>query len=82
MTDLQEKLISLPIVAPQKLKGKYSNTDACRRQVVCVILQDQSESVPRPIGSWSRSVTSAEKSYDTTPREFQDVIWAVLMLVP
>lgn len=58
------------------------DTDACEKQVGCVVLKKQREGVPKPIGYWSRSLNKAEQEYDTTHRECLAVVWEVLMLRP
>jgi len=80
---LKMRLISPPVIALPRGTGKYTvDTDACDRQVGCVLLQEQLTGPDRPIGYWSRSLTSAEAAYDTTERECLAVVWAVTMLEP
>ena len=80
--ELKERLISPPILALPQPHGHYVlDTDACDKQVGCVLMQEQ-EGTLRPIGYWSRSLTPAEKNYDTTQREWLAVVWAILLLRP
>ena len=58
------------------------DTDACARQLGCVLLQTQPDGTDRPLGYWSRSLSSAERNYDTTERECLAVVWSVLLLRP
>ena len=82
--ELKTKLTSPPVLALPRLGHQYTvETDACATQVGCVLLQDQpGEKYPKPIGYWSRTLTAAEKNYDTTQRECLAVVWAVLTLRP
>lgn len=81
METLQNRLTQPPTLALPCRNGKYTvKTDACDRQVGCVLLQEHSYGTTRLVGYWSRSLNKAEKAYDTTHRECLAVVWAVLML--
>ena len=83
MKDLQDKLITPPVLALPRPNGRITiDTDACAYQVGCVLLQEQEDQTVKPIGYWSRSLTDAERRYDTTQRECLAVVWAILLLRP
>lgn len=64
---LRDKLISPPVLALPNATGRYTvDTDACDRQVRCVLMQDQREDKPNSVGYCSRKLTKAERDYDTT----------------
>jgi len=82
--ELRARLITPPILAlPRSGLPMTVETDACDKQVGCVLLQDQPDGQPmKPLGYWSRSLNKAERNYNTTQRECLAVVWAVLMLRP
>ena len=83
LEELKKRLIEPPILTLPRRDGRYTvDTDACDKQVGCVLLQEQPEVPARPIGYWSRSLNQAERAYDTTHRECLAVVWAVLLLRP
>ena len=57
-------------------------TEACDRQLDTVLLQAQADGTNKPIGFLSRSLTAAERNYETTERECLAVVWAHLLLRP
>ena len=80
--ELKKRLVSPPVFALPRPNGRYViDTDACEYQVGCVLLQEQ-EGQLHPIGYWSRSLTKAERAYDTTQRECLAVVWAIFTLRP
>ena len=81
---LKAALISPQVLALPRAGFKYTlDTDACDVQIGCILLQDQPDSkTPKPVGFWSRTLTPAEKGYDTTNKECLAVVWAVLTLRP
>ena len=81
--ELKERLTSPPVLALPRRDGHLTlDTDACARQLGCVLLQTQPDGTDRPLGYWSRSLSSAERNYDTTERECLAVVWSVLLLRP
>lgn len=83
MDTLKEKLVSPPLLTLPKQQG-ISNfgTDACDRQVGCVLLEKQDDGKDQPIRYWSRACKATEKYLDTTHRECHAVVWTVLLLQP
>ena len=80
---LKKKLASPPELAlPQSGRTYIVDTDACDKQVGCVLLQEDENDVLHPIGYWSRTLTKPEKNYDATHRECLAIVWAVLVLRP
>jgi len=80
---LKDLLTSPPILALPRADGHFTlDTDACDRQVGCVLLQAQPDDQMRPVGYWSRTLTAPERNYSTTERECLAVVWAVLLLRP
>lgn len=55
-------------------------TDACDKQVHCVLLHQQPDGYDKPIGCCSQSLNAAETVYDTTHRECLAVVWAALIM--
>lgn len=83
MNVLEEALASPPILALSNSTGHMKiDTDACNKQVGCVLLQKQEDETTRPIGYWSHSLNDAEKRYDTRPRERPAVVCSQLILQP
>jgi hypothetical protein len=58
------------------------DTDASSDQIVCCLFQEHQDAEKHPLGFWSRGLTSAEKNYSTTEKEFPAIVWAVLHLRP
>ena len=54
--------------------------DACGQQIETVLLQDQVDGRTKPIQYFSRTLTRAGQSYDTTERECLVVFYASLVL--
>lgn len=81
MKALQDKLLSLPVLALPRYGLKYTlDTDACRDQVRCVLLRGQEDGTKRPIGYWSLFLNDSQRTYDATCRILYAVFWAVLQL--
>lgn len=57
-------------------------TDACKDQLGYALLQKQPKGRLQPIGVWSRSLASSERSYSTSERECIPIVWEVLLLRP
>jgi transposase InsO family protein len=94
---LREKLLHPPILALPRAAGQFVlDTDASQEQIGCCLFQQNpvdvedgkdirptgKELVRRPIGYWSRSLTSAERNYSTTEKECLAIVWAILQLRP
>ena len=81
---LNYKLVKTPILTlPKANRPLILDTDACDHQLGCVLLQQQEDSKTwLPLGFSSRTMSSAEKNYDTTNKECLAVVWAVLSLRP
>lgn len=80
---MKEKLTTPAVLALPRSEGQLLiDTDACDKQVGCVLLQEQEESEIWPVGYWSRTSKNAEKSYNTAQKKFLAVIWSVMMLRP
>ena len=81
---LKDKLVKPPILTlPKANRPLILDTDACDHQLGCVLLQKQEDAKTwLPLGFWSRTLSSAEKNYDTTNKECLAVVWAVLSLRP
>lgn len=77
---LKEKLIILLVSALSRLKGDYTiNKDACNPQIGHELLQQQKETVLKPIGYRFCSFCNAETRYGSTCEEYLEVVWAVLL---
>ena len=80
---LKRALTTTPVLAlPRADAHSRLETDACDRQVGCVLLQMQPDGEYKPVGFWSRSLCAAERNYDTSERECLAVVWAVQLLRP
>lgn len=67
---LQEKLTSPPVLALPRFQGRYIiDTDACDKQIGCILLQQQSDGHDEPISYWSRSLNAMEGAYEAIHRE-------------
>ena len=74
---LKEALTSSKILAyPDFSKPFILETDASNKGIGCVISQEV-EGEKRPISFASRSLSKAEKNYDTTNKEALAVVWAL-----
>ncbi|MGH0053304.1 MAG: reverse transcriptase/ribonuclease H family protein, partial [Sphaerochaetaceae bacterium] len=72
-----------PVLALPKLGLPYSvDTDASDYQVGCALFQTYPDGTRKPIGYWSRSWTSAEKTYSVTEKECLAVVYVLLALRP
>ncbi|CAN8073881.1 unnamed protein product [Agarophyton chilense] len=81
---LNDKLPNPPILALPKPNRPFDlDTDASDVQVDFSLQQEQeSPKNYRPIGYWSRTLTSAERNYSTTEKECLATVWSVLTLRP
>jgi transposase InsO family protein len=80
---LRAKLLNPPILALPRAHGQYIlDTDASNEQIGCCLFQEQADKVLKPIGYWSRSLTTAERNYSTTEKECLAIVWAILQLRP
>jgi hypothetical protein len=80
---LRAKLLDPPVLALPRREGRYIlDTDASQEQIGCCLYQEQPEGEQKPIGYWSRGLTSAERNYSTTEKECLAIVWAILQLRP
>jgi hypothetical protein len=80
---LRDALLNPPILALPRIEGAFTlDTDASDHQLGCCLLQSQPDGSQRPVGYWSRGLTSAEKNYSTTEKECLAIVWAILHLRP
>ena len=80
--ELKEKLVSPPVLKLfQPDLPVILETDACNRQVGCILLQKHEDGI-HPVGYWSRTLNSAEKNYSATERECLALVWACQILRP
>lgn len=64
-----------------QLNGRYTiHSDACDKQIECLLLQEQAYGTTEPIAYWLRMLNPAEGTYDTTHKEYLAVLWATLLL--
>lgn len=63
---VQAKLTSPPVLALPNRKGHITvGTDACDKNVGCVLLQKQPDGTTKPIGYWILSLSDMEPDYYT-----------------
>jgi RNase H-like domain found in reverse transcriptase len=80
---LRVSLLHPPILALPRIEGAFNlDTDASDHQLGCCLLREQPDGTQKPIGYWSRGLTSAEKNYSTTEKECLAIVWAILHLRP
>jgi RNase H-like domain found in reverse transcriptase len=80
---LRDALLNPPILALPLIDGAFTiDTDASDHQLGCCLLQSQPDGSQRPVGYWSRGLTSAEKKCSTTEKECLAILWAILHLRP
>jgi RNase H-like domain found in reverse transcriptase/Reverse transcriptase (RNA-dependent DNA polymerase) len=76
---LRDALLNPPTLALPRIEGAFTlDTDASDHQLRCCLLQSQPNGSQRPVGYWSRGLTSAEKNYSTTEKECLAIVWAIL----
>lgn len=81
MNSLKSALVSPPVFTLPDATGQMTlDTDPFDVQVSYVLHQAQTDESTKPIGYWSRSLTDAERKYDTTQWEYLAIVWAVLLL--
>jgi RNase H-like domain found in reverse transcriptase len=80
---LRDALLNPPIIALPRIEGAFTlDTDASDHQLGCCLLQSQPDGSQRPVGYWSRGLTSAEKNYSTAEKECLAIVWEILHLRP
>ena len=80
---LKQALISPPVLRLPKLGVPFSvDTDACKHQVDCALLQASEDGTRYPIGFWGRSLSAAERNYSVGEKECLATVLAVQMLRP
>lgn len=55
-------------------------TDACNKQIGCVLMQLRPDGAKKPPWCWSGTLNAKGKNYDTTHCEPLAVFWAILFL--
>lgn len=65
---------------PRRLWSLSINSDACARQVWCILQQVQEGRTIRPIGYWSQTLNKEEDRYDKTRKECLAVVWSKFVL--
>jgi RNase H-like domain found in reverse transcriptase len=72
---LRASLLHPPILALPRIEGAFTlDTDASDNQLGCCLLQEQPDGTQKPIGYWSRGLTSYEKNYSTTEKECPAIV--------
>lgn len=72
---LKDAFISPPVLALSISTGHINlDTKACDVQVGCMLLQAQHDNKTRHIGYCSRSLTNAERKYNTSQRECLTIV--------
>ena len=80
---LKKALTEPPVLALPRSDLPYVlDTDASDKQVGAALMQKYPDKSLRPIGYYSRTLSDAERNYDTTHRECLAVIWAIMLLRP
>jgi RNase H-like domain found in reverse transcriptase len=80
---LRDAIVNPPILALPRIEVAFTlDTDASDHQLGCYLLQSQPDGSQRPVGYWSRRLTSREKNYSTTEKECLAIVWEILHLRP
>lgn len=80
---LKDALVYPPILRLPRPDREYSvDTDACKDQIGCALMQTSEDGKRHPVGFWSRSLHPPEKNYSASERECLAVIWAAQILRP
>jgi len=80
---LKRRLTEAPILALPRRQGTYTlDTDASAGEVGAVLLQEQPDQSPRPVGHWSRNLNPAERIFSKVERECLTEVWEFLLLRP
>lgn len=83
MTYFLENLISPIVRAFSYVEEQMKlGIDVCDVQMGCVLLLEQSDKRTKPVGYWSRSLTSTELVYHTTQGACFAIVCEVLLLRP
>jgi hypothetical protein len=76
-------LLNPPILAVPRFEGAFTlDIDASNHQLGYCLLQSQPDGSQRPVGYWSRRLTSAKKNYSTTEKECLAIVCAILHIRP
>lgn len=76
----KQSLKTPPVLALPRDEGKLTvDTDACDKQIGCVLLQEKPHGTTKRIGYWSRSFHYTERRYEMTHRECFAVVWYLLL---
>lgn len=83
MKSLELKLVFHPVLTVPYAEWRMArNIGVCDVQVGCALLRERPDKKTEEMGYWLRSLSSAERSYDTTEREFSAILFAKLLLWP
>lgn len=78
LATLREKFVTPVVLNLPRSEGEYFvETDACAKQLVCVLVQEQEKGLNRPIENCSRTLTKSERAYDTTQRYYLSFLGTV-----
>lgn len=81
MNALKEALVSRPVPAMLNFTGHMTmDTDACNKQVACVLLQTPEDDSTRPVEYGSCISCDAGRRHDSTQRECLAIGWSILIL--
>lgn len=54
--------------------------DAFAVEARCMLLQQHTDDIPKPVSSWSESLNVAKRKYSKATRECLKIVWAVFLL--
>lgn len=78
---VQETPLSTRELALPRSKGLWNlDTDACDKEVGCVLMQDQQDRTKNAIIKCIRAFIPAHQNYDTTRQDCLAVVWSLLFL--
>lgn len=77
----KEYLTISPVLPFPRNKRKYTlDTDACDKQIGCVLLEEQQDGNIRLVRYWSRRLADKEREVGTAYKECLAVVWSVTLL--
>lgn len=82
LATLQQNIIGAPVFSlPSRKSVLKSDTDAGDKQLGCMLTQDPSDGAKKPLGDWSRTLSTADQNSDTTNLECLAIVWVILVLI-